>query len=150
MLPSGLTARPRGSSASRGTRSGAAPGLAGSNTSTLLAWEHDTKARAGRPAKTTSQGSSSVASVATTRSEPRSTTLTLSDTWFTTQASLSERARTETGSSPTGTAPSGCRHAPLASKTSRRLSAVLTANSRAPLGVRSSGCTWGVSQFTKS
>jgi hypothetical protein len=84
-------------------RTGAAARFAGSNTSTVFACEHETKARFGVPAKTTSHGSSSVASVATHVARARGRRLlTESEMWFTTQASVLVRARTETGSRPTG------------------------------------------------
>ncbi len=65
----------------------------------LLRSEQLTKALP--PAKTTSAGSSSVCRVRTTTPVLRSTMLTSSLTRFTTQASLLERARTVTGSTPT-------------------------------------------------
>src|SRR4051812_26178627 len=63
------------------------------------------------PAKTMSRGSSPTHSVRVTRGADgllTSTTLTLSDRWFTTQTSSSERAATATGSSPTGAEPTLC------------------------------------------
>ena len=129
---------------------GAAARFAGSKTSTSLVCEQDTNARRGVPAKTTSQGSSLVSRVARTWPLVRSTTLIESETWFTTQASSSVRARTETGSTPTGTAMSGTGEDPLTSRTSRTPSAVLTASRRCPSGVRSSGETCGVSKLTKA
>ena len=102
--PLGLTARARGSTASIAIAAGGAARSAGSKTRTWLTCPQETKARCGLPAKTTSAGSSPVASVATTRKVARSTMLTLSETWFTTHASPSLRARTDTGSRPTGMA----------------------------------------------
>ena len=64
---------------------------------------------------------------------------------------ISLRARTDTGSSPTGTEPilTGMDEVLEMSKTSSLPSAVLTARSFLPSGVTSSGCTCGVSQLTK-
>src|SRR5438105_3659584 len=78
------------------------------------------------------------------------TPLTESEMLLTTQASVLVRARTETGSRPTGTDPTFT-GVPLAiEKTSSRLSAVLTARRRAPSGVVHRGePPWGVSQLTK-
>ncbi len=70
-----------------------------------------------------------------------------SERWFTTHASLSVRARTDTGSSPTGTERTQTGAEPEASKISSRLSAVFTARSSEPPGVSVMGETWGVSQF---
>ena len=149
-LPSALTAMARGSSPSMSITLGAAARFAGSKTSTSLVCEQDTKARRGVPAKTTSQGSSLVSRVARTWPLVRSTTLIESETWFTTQASSSVLARTETGSTPTGIAMIGVGVEPLTSRTSRTPSAVLTASRRCPSGVRSRGETWGVSKLTKA
>ena len=57
------------------------------------------------PAKTMSRGSSPTSNVCVTRGglAPTSTTLTLSDRWFTTHTSVFERAATAIGSRPTGT-----------------------------------------------
>src|SRR5262249_61604685 len=59
------------------------------------------------PANTMSRGSSQVSSVRLTRHSPavasNATTLTLSDRWLTTQASVLVRTATATGSRPTGT-----------------------------------------------
>ena len=82
------------------------------------------------PAKTTSRGSSPTQSVSTSRSVPASSrrTLTLSETWFTTQTRPSGATFTATGSRPTRTAPA-CVSAPVVgatSKTSRRASGVFT------------------------
>ena len=71
--------------------------------------------------------------------------LTVSDTRFATQASVSERARTLTGSTSTGIVSVSTGVPPKTSKTMRVAAAVLTASSVSPLGVRSSGCTCGVS-----
>ena len=139
----------RGSSPPMSSRWGAAERSSGSKTSTVFAWEHDTKARWGVPAKTTSVGSSSVDRVARTLRLFRSTTLMLSDTWLTTHASRLVRARTETGSSPTTTENAGARDGPPVRSTSSRLSGVLTASRSPPSGVASSGLTWGDSQLTK-
>jgi hypothetical protein len=72
-----------------------------------------------------------------------------SDRLLTTQASLSVRATTVTGSMPTGIAASGVR-LPFVStvKTSSSASGVLTASSRLPEGVRSIGWTWETSKLT--
>jgi len=102
VCPSGLTASARGSSALIATSNGAAARFAGSNTCTVLACEHDTNARCGVPANTTSLGSSLVLSVYTTLRLVRSTTLTESEMLFTTHTCVLVRARTEIGSSPTG------------------------------------------------
>ncbi len=79
--------------------------------------------------------------------------LTSSESWFTTQASLSESAATDTGSSPTGI--SATRFANdggpwLTSKTESRLSGVLTTSRRLPDGVRQAGWTCALSKWTKS
>src|ERR1700741_503241 len=150
-VPSPPTAIARGSSPSIAIRGGTAGNrLATSKISTVFACEHEMKARSGVPPNTTSQGSSSHLSVATTLRVERRTMLTLSETWLTTHTSSFVRARTETGSSPTGTLESGARPAPLGSTPSSRAPAVFTARSFEPSGVRSSGWTWGVSQFTKA
>ena len=80
-----------------------------------------------------SRGSSPTSSVRTTRGglDATSTTLTLSERWFTTQTSVSLRAATATGSRPTGT-DAACVRLPSAAtaKISSRLSGVFTAKSR--------------------
>src|SRR5262245_47151768 len=129
---------------------GAAARFAGSKTITSSADWHETKARPAVPAKTTSQGSSRVLSVARTENVERSTMLTEAETWLTTQASVLDRARTETGSSPTGTAAIGASESPRIANTSRRASAVFTASRRVPSGVSVIGWTCGDSQLTKA
>ena len=64
-----------------------------------------------------------------TRIDDRSTMLTESEIWLTTQASPFVRARTDTGSSPTGTDPRRTGTPPETSYTSSRASAVFTASS---------------------
>ena len=88
-----------------GSATGGTSGASGSKRSSLSSPETETNARSGTPAKTTSAGSSPVASVATTRIPTRSTMLTVSETWLTTHASVAPRARTDTGSTPTVTDP---------------------------------------------
>ena len=78
-----------------------------------------------------------------------STTLTLSERWLTTHTSPSVRAATATGSSPTGTEPVWVSPPASTSKISSRLSGVLTAKSRLPLGDSASGRTWPLSKVTK-
>jgi hypothetical protein len=103
------------------------------------------------PAKTRSRGSSPTSSVRTTRGglADTSTTLTLSDRWFTTHTSSSLRAATATGSRPTGTEALWVSPAPPTSKTSRRLSGVFTAKSLVAAGDRASGRTCPLSKSTK-
>ena len=109
-----------------------------------------TNALRGLPANAMSVGSSPTRTVALTLRVLRSTTLTSSESWFTTQAVLSFCARTETGSSPTGTSPSvSSVPAPIA-KTSRRASGVFSARSLDPSGVIASGWVCNVSKFRKS
>lgn len=74
----------------------------------------------------------------------------LSDRALTTQASALPRARTLTGSMPTGIDANGVRLPSAAAtlNTSRRWSAVLTASRRLPSGVSSSGWTCALSQAT--
>ena len=82
---------------------GAVAGEAGSRTFTSLVPETQTKANSlCWPANTTSVGSSPTSIVRTVLKRLRSTTLTESESQFTTQASLLLRAATLTGSSPTG------------------------------------------------
>ncbi|MEE2896818.1 MAG: hypothetical protein VX726_13880, partial [Planctomycetota bacterium] len=71
---------------------------AGSNTMTRFSCEMLTNARTGVSEKTTSAGSAPVLRVASTRSLSRSTTVTLSPRWFSTQAVDSSKDRTATGS----------------------------------------------------
>ena len=123
-------------------------GFAGSSTTTELVSGSDTKARSGEPANATSAGSSPTLMVRVTRSVVRSTTLTESEIWFTTHASVLLRARTETGSSPTLTEPRRLKVLPATSNTSRRLSGVFTTSSVAPFGVTSTEWVCGDSQFT--
>ena len=151
LFPSGLTAIALGSSPARLSTTGAAVRFNGSKTISLLACAPVTNARCGVPANATSAGSSSVCSVATTLIVLRFTMLTLSEIWLTTHASVFVRARTETGSSPTGTEPrlTGIDEVLEMSKTSSLPSAVFTARSFLPSGVTSSGWTCGVSQLTK-
>ena len=80
----------------------------------------------------------------------RSTTLTSSERLFTTHASLLLRAATETGSIPTGISAIRTRLGPVASNTESRLSGVFTTSKRFPSGVIATGCTWLVSNCTKS
>ena len=66
-----------------------------------------------------------------------STTLTLSETWLTTQTSVADRSAMATGSSPTGTEATRdkatfCADAPLMENISSRLSGVLTTKSSEP------------------
>src|SRR4029453_84158 len=96
--------------------------LTGSNTCTVLAPAQETKARSGVPANTTSAGASSVFSVETIRNESRSSTLTESEIWLTTQTSLLRRNRTVTGSNPTITLPVETGIPEVTSKSSRRAS----------------------------
>ncbi|MFZ9880819.1 MAG: hypothetical protein ACO3QC_05400, partial [Phycisphaerales bacterium] len=84
---------------------GACASAAGLNASRRLSCDTLTNARSGLPAKTTSQGSSPVSSVAFSDIDARSTIDTVSETWFTTHASPEVRARPETGSSPTALEP---------------------------------------------
>ena len=102
------------------------------------------------PAKTMSRGSSPTSSVRTTRGgvAPTSTTLTLSERWFTTQTSLFDRAATATGSRPTGTDACGV-SAPVPGSTekiSSWSSGVFTAKRRVPSGLIASGRTWPLSK----
>jgi hypothetical protein len=124
----------------------AVPGLAGSNTCTRFACEQLTNARV--PANTTSAGSSSVAIVVLTRRPGTSTTLTESDTRFTTHSSEAFRNRTETGSTPTTTLPSGSAVPVDTSKNCTRWSAVCATASSLPSGLKSSAWTGWFSQFT--
>ena len=76
-----------------------------------------------------------------------------SESVFTTHASLSESAATETGSSPTGI--SAMREAlvgawPVRSNTESRLSGVFTTSRRLPAGVMHAGWTCALSKCTKS
>ena len=121
----------------------------GSKTQTSFSWLTETNARSGVPAKTQSPGSSPVSIVATTFPDVRSTTLTESLIEFTTHASVFERARTDTGSRPTGIVVTGTAEPEEMSKTSSRASARFTASSVLPSGVMSIGCTGGVSQLVQ-
>ena len=81
-------------------------------------------------AKTTSFGSSPTATVATSFRATTSTTLTVSERWFTTQTSfVPGRSAVLTGSRPTGTSPTKASEpsAGETSKMARRPSGVLTA-----------------------
>src|ERR1700691_3435679 len=81
------------------------------------------------------------------------TTLTLSDTWLTTQASslLVGFTFTETGSIPTGISTVNLGAAGLVrSKTETRASGVLTANRRAPSGDMRIGLVCAPSKMTKA
>ncbi len=104
------------------------------------------------PANTMSRGSSQSSSVRVTRGGvvPTSTMETESDRWLTTQTSVSERAATAIGSSPTGTEPVWVRPAPETPKISRRSSGVLRANRRVPSGDRASGRTCPVSNVVNA
>src|SRR4029079_12411944 len=107
----------------------------------------DTLTHARLFANTTSLGSSPTRSVARTFSVVRSTMLTSSDSVFTTQASVFERAATDTGSSPTGTSATRTGEGPVTSNTLRRLSGVFTTSTREPSGVIASGWTWPLSKW---
>ena len=72
--------------------------------------------------------------------------LTSSDRKFTTQASLSDSAHTDTGSMPTGMSAILAGDAPVRSKTVRRLSGVFTTSRRSPDGVFATGRTWPLSK----
>ena len=148
-MPSRLTASARGCWPRIGTRTGDAAVFAGSMTISVRACAHDTQARRGEPANTTSAGSSSVAIVFTTVPRSRSTTLIVSDRWLTTQASVFEATRTETGSMPTLTTVERDTRSAATSKISRVPAAVFTASRRLPSGVSSSGWTWGASKLAK-
>src|SRR5258708_4551510 len=77
------------------------------------------------------------------------TTLTESDSWFTTQASSLVRGLTETGSMPTGISAINLGlDAVVTSKTDSRASAVLTANSRVPSGDKRMGLVCAPSKLT--
>ena len=107
-------------------------------------WAELTKARVRPgPANTTSEGSSPTGRVATTRGgrDPTSTTLTSSETWFTTQTSPSSRTATATGSIPTETEPAGCNPSARTSKISSTPSGVFATKSRVPSGESASGRT---------
>ncbi len=174
MLPSGLAASARGVSPNsvitvRGAPPSVAPGSLASNTQTSARPIPDVVRSASGtavfcprcavvmnarlwpgPAKTRSRGSSPTSSVRTTLGglADTSTTLTLSDRWFTTHTSSSLRAATATGSRPTGTESVWVSPAPPTSKTSSRLSGVFTAKSRVPDGDRASGRTCPLSKTT--
>ena len=78
------------------------------------------------------------------------TTLTLSETSFTTHASSLESGFTETGSRPTGiSAMSTGLDGLETSKTESRASGVFTANSRVPSGERRTGAVCLPSKFRK-
>ena len=147
-LPSGLVAIARGWLPAMAIEV-AAPGFAASTTATRSGMPSDTNARCGVPANTTSAGSSPTSTVRRTRSEARSTMLTESEIWLTTHASPLPRARTLTGSRPTGTDPRRTGALPVTSKTSSRASAVLATRSSRPSGVTSIGCACGDSQLMK-
>ncbi len=147
MLPSGLAVSARGWLPAIATFVTAA-GFAVSTTATRSAIESETNAFCGTPANTTSDGSSPMRMVRRTRIDARSTMLTESEIWFTTHASPLPRARTLTGSRPTGTEPRLVGMPPTTSYTSSRASAVFTTRSVWPFGVRSIGCDCGDSQFT--
>ena len=72
----------------------------------------------------------------------RSTTLTLSERWLTTQTSVSVRAATATGSMPTGIERAWVSVPPgFTTNTSRRLSGMFVTNKREPLGESATGRT---------
>ena len=99
-----------------------------------------------------SRGSSPTRRVRVTRGAAgsvTSTTLTLSDRWFTTQTSVLLRAATAAGSRPTPTAPTWAIEPPVTSNTSRRLSGVFTAKRWVPSGDIASGRTCPVSKRVK-
>src|SRR6266404_3819978 len=127
---------------------GAAARFDGSYTATAFSCATLMKARCGLPANTTSQGSSPGPIVATTFRDTRLTMLTVSEILFATHASVLLRARTDTGSRPTGTDAVHTGSAPPSVKISRRASAVFVTSSVVPSGVISTGCTGGVSQLT--
>ena len=151
MLRSGLTASARGCAPLMGIVANAGAAAFGSKATTRFDAASETKARGDfAPANTTSAGSSPTAIVRTTRMVARSTTLTESETWLTTHASPLERARTDTGSTPTATEPRRTGRPAMMLNTSSCPSAVLAASSVWPSGVMSSGCTCGDSKLTNT
>src|SRR5882724_3715023 len=101
--PEGSRASARGCFARIAIACGPVEGEAGSKALTSLGPDTQTKANSFCwPANATSVGSSPTSNVRVVLKPPRSTTLTDSDSQFTTQASLLLRAATLTGSSPTG------------------------------------------------
>src|SRR5688572_18984788 len=145
--PSGLVHSALGRSPSIGTVA-TRWRVSGSKTSTAFSIAHETNARSGSPAKTTSAGASKVGIVASTCSFARSTMLTESETWLTTQTSFEVRNRTETGSRPTGTLPMDRGATPVTSKTSRRASGRLQTTSVERSGLRATRLTGAVSKLT--
>src|ERR1043166_8096554 len=102
-VPAASRAKERGCLPLIAITCGVAAGVAGSKTFTALKPETQTNADSlSWPANTTSVGSSPTSKLRETLKRLRSTTLTESDSQFTTQASLLLRAATLTGSSPTG------------------------------------------------
>src|SRR5262245_6530951 len=96
------------------------------------------------PANTMSRGSSPTSSVRETRGgvAARSTMLTLSERWFTTQTSVFERTAIATGSMPTGTENAGESTPPSPTlNTSSRLSWMFVTNSRVLSGDSATGRT---------
>src|SRR3954453_8883303 len=121
----------------------------GSNTCTQSSFAQEMKARPGEPAKTTSAGPDRVSNVAVTRRFVTSTMLIEDEMWFTTQSSFVVRNRTETGSTPTGTA-SNARGMPKeTSNNSMRPSGTLQTARVRPSELNATGWTGAVSKFTK-
>ncbi len=100
------------------------------------------------PPKTMSLGSSPTRSVRTTCGGVVlvSTTLTLSETWLTTQTSVLVRAATATGSTPTYTELTAVRPAAETAKTSSDELAVLATKRWVPSGERVTGRTGPLSK----
>ena len=146
-VPPGPTASARGCLPKMGVGEKAGAPVAGSNAFTWSSPLTHTKARVGVPANTTSVGSSPTRKVAFTLMERRSTTLTSSERWFTTQAVESSSAATETGSSPTGTSPREVRAPEPIENTSSRASGRFRARSFDPSGVSATGWTGTDSKF---
>jgi hypothetical protein len=144
MIRSGVPPSVLPSAAGSNTQTSARPtpavmscGSPAPGTPAMLAWTRCcprcavvTNARCGLPANTMSRGSSPTSSVRTTRGfrgAVTSTTLMLSERWFTTHTSVLERTATDTGSMPTATLVRRARFpAPPTPNTSRRLFGVLT------------------------
>ena len=124
--------------------------FAGSKTWIISCSAQLTKTLIGDPAKTTSEGSFSVVTLRTVAFKARSTMLMSSLMVFTTHTSLLVRARTVTGSMPTGMLALCKSPVAVMLKTSSVLFAVFTASNFVPSGVFSIGCTWADSKFTKS
>src|SRR5688572_27059454 len=110
-------------------------------TNIALVREHDTQARRGLPANTTSLGPAGVSKVATTFRAATSTMLMVEEIWFITQTSLLEMKRAAVGSNPTATLPVGTGTPDVTSKNSTRLSGRLHTTSVRPSGPRAIGWT---------